>query len=283
MIRCRVCHSPSTFFIFNSPDTHGRHPLSQRQFPLYCCSTCGAYFLNNLSPNSYPPNYYHHSVPVFIQKILNFISDQKNRPIYQYFHGRFPVRLLDVGAGEGDFLLSLPSKKFISTGIDINSGATNIAQNKGLKVICGNIDYHSFGSQKFDCITLWHVLEHLPHPQATLRRLRHLLSPDGLLVVTTPNTQSFGFRLGQKNFFHLDSPRHLSLLNPQSLNHLLISSGFSTWKIQNNFYEYPLDLFWSLRRSPWRFLIYPTYPIIKLVDPETILALATAATSPKVP
>jgi SAM-dependent methyltransferase len=44
--------------------------------------------------------------------------------------------------------------------------------------------------RKFDVITLYHVLEHVPDPSSTIRRCGDLLNPGGFLFIAVPNDVS---------------------------------------------------------------------------------------------
>jgi SAM-dependent methyltransferase len=66
-------------------------------------------------------------------------------------------------------------------------------------------------------VTLVHVIEHLPTPAALLRRVVSWIRPGGRLFVAYPNPASWQARLFGPAWFHLDPPRHLSLVPPESL------------------------------------------------------------------
>ena len=82
------------------------------------------------------------------------------------------------------------------------------------------------GEEKFDVITLWHVLEHVENPDMLLKKLKMLLDKNGLLVMSVPNIQSFQFYIFGRNTFHLDIPRHLVHYSPRTIEKLLKKSGF---------------------------------------------------------
>jgi SAM-dependent methyltransferase len=69
-------------------------------------------------------------------------------------------------------------------------------------------------TDNFDVITLWHSIEHLPHPWDVIRRAAQRLNPGGILLVATPNPDSFEFSLLGGCWVHLDAPRHFYLLPP---------------------------------------------------------------------
>ena len=53
-----------------------------------------------------------------------------------------------------------------------------------------------------------------------------------MLYIDTPNMQSQGAALFQKNWRGLETPRHLVLFNPASLKSLLNATGFEGTKIE---------------------------------------------------
>ncbi|MDH5573814.1 MAG: class I SAM-dependent methyltransferase, partial [Gammaproteobacteria bacterium] len=128
-----------------------------------------------------------------------------------------------------------------------------------------NID---FKNEKFDVITLWHVLEHIDDPVYLFNKLYNLLSDNGILVVQVPNSDSLGFKLGKQYWFHLDTPRHLIIYNKNSFNILCEKTGFSVSQIKNEFYDYPQDLLWSLMKSNWKYPIIPIYPVMRILSAE---------------
>jgi SAM-dependent methyltransferase len=99
---------------------------------------------------------------------------------------RISGSLLDVGTGTGQFL-SIARESFTVLGTEVSESAVRIAKNKyGLDVKQGQVEDIHFDT-RFDVITLFHVLEHVPNPLSTLRRCRELLNSDGILVVAVPN------------------------------------------------------------------------------------------------
>lgn len=94
--------------------------------------------------------------------------------------------LLDIGTGTGQFL-ALAKGCFTVKGTEVSESAVHIATERyGVDVIRGQIEELQFPSN-FDVVTLFHVLEHVPDPLATVRKCRQLLNPGGLLVIAVPN------------------------------------------------------------------------------------------------
>ena len=45
--------------------------------------------------------------------------------------------------------------------------------------------------KKFDVITMFHVLEHLPNQVDTLKQLKKLLKPKGNIIIEIPHANDF--------------------------------------------------------------------------------------------
>ena len=98
-------------------------------------------------------------------------------------------RLLDVGAGFGDFMKAARDAGWVAWGLEPSFEACE----EGRRIfpetlICGTSDEAQFESGFFDAITLWNVVDCLPDPQQSLSRLRKWLRPGGCLFIRTPNT-----------------------------------------------------------------------------------------------
>ena len=178
------------------------------------------------------------------------------------------ISILDIGCGEGNFLSYLDSKKFDKTGIEINNEGYKATKIKGINVFNQDISGVNFDGKKFDVISLWHVLEHIKEPKLLFENIKKNLNNNGIVIFQIPNTGSIGFKYGKKNWFHMDSPRHLMLYNIKSVKKLCELTGFKIVSIKNEFYDYPLDLFWSIRKSSIKFLVYPLYPMFKFFSKE---------------
>ncbi|HEX2330795.1 MAG TPA: class I SAM-dependent methyltransferase [Candidatus Angelobacter sp.] len=155
-------------------------------------------------------------------------------------------RLLDVGAGIGEFLHY--AQPFFSevTGTEVSSAGVEVASQKfGVNVRRGQVENMDLPLGYFDMISIFHVLEHVPNPVSFLARLRELLCPGGLVVCAVPNDvlawrsrqNSLGKRLGRKKFKNfsavLGTPKvssveeiHLSHFTAPVLGKLFKDSGF---------------------------------------------------------
>lgn len=284
---CKICNSEEVVNIFDSANTHGRHMLDATfRFNIFSCQACGVIFVGNVIVNEayyskyYQQDYYdsgikgnfiNQALGLFGKVVIGFKESEILKNLKPQKSAK--LRILDIGCGAGDFLANINSKVFEKHGVEVNPDGYEKCRQKNLKVFNNELKESGFESEYFDVITMWHVLEHLDRPGDFLVEVRRILKNGGLLIVATPNTDSWGFRLGLKDWFHLDSPRHLILYNRGSLRLLLEKTGFKARNFKKIPYDFPLDLFWSVRKSKFRFFIYLIYPLFKILSGETFLAV----------
>lgn len=126
--------------------------------------------------------------------------------------------LLDIGCGTGDFLLTCKNNGWNVVGIEPNKNAKNIAETKLTSPIYTDID--NVLSKRFDVITLWHVLEHLPNLEEYISKLKQLLKPSGILIVAVPNFKSYDALYYKQFWAAFDVPRHLWHFSKKSIQEL---------------------------------------------------------------
>lgn len=114
------------------------------------------------------------------------------------------------------------------TGLDVDSLAVASARSRGLDVREGTLSSQSFEENSFDVVAMSHVIEHLHDPRSILSDCLRVLRPGGRLVLITPNTNSWGYRLYRQHWMPLDPPRHLHLFNRRNLARLVSEAGFSS-------------------------------------------------------
>jgi len=125
--------------------------------------------------------------------------------------------LLDIGAGTGDFLKQAKQYNWIISGVEPNEGARKLAQEKGIDL---SKSIEDFQGKKFDVITLWHVLEHLPDLKKTVLNLETLLNPEGTLIIAVPNFRSYDANYYKTFWAAYDVPRHLWHFSRKSMEKL---------------------------------------------------------------
>ncbi|KKQ70791.1 hypothetical protein A2192_00345 [Candidatus Nomurabacteria bacterium RIFOXYA1_FULL_35_17] len=284
MKTCLVCHYPNPVFLFNSKNKHGRHLLSVNKFKIFQCQNCHSLLLDttNLKIDQefyktfYPSDYYLNQ-----NKILNTFTTYYTKISFFFIKLLISIHLpknikhpkvFDIGCGSGEFLSQLPSK-YKKYGIDINPISAQLIQNHKIKFQIKDFLQSNPKSNYYHLVTAFHVIEHIANPQLFLQKIYKSLKPGGLALISFPNSNSFGSKLGKQNWFHLDSPRHLFIPNKTSIHILLTKYNLKFSRFYHPYFDYPLDLFWSLPNLLTKIIVLPFYPIFKLFDQETLLLI----------
>lgn len=154
-------------------------------------------------------------------------------------------RVLDVGCGAGEFLARARRCGWQAQGVEPDPQAVARCRSQGLDVIQGDIAALGDTASRFDLITLSHVIEHVHDPRWVLQQCHRLLRPGGTLWLETPNLLARGHALFGPHWRGLETPRHLVLFNPASLQQALASTGFGevTWLAT------PDSLAWTYEQS----------------------------------
>lgn len=188
-----------------------------------------------------------------------------------------PIRLLDWGGGTGFYANAFAQAGLAVTMMDIDPQSCAYATEKfGGRFEVINADPIAYDTpMEFDIVFCNQVIEHYAEPRQLMRRLRDLLTPGGIAIITTPNQQCKEFWFRPHWFFHYlgvvrtglpvamikflrvpwaccDPPRHVHAFCSRSLHALLEKEGFETL---SSFSESILDQYYSTGRDPmnWKF------------------------------
>src|SRR5262249_31237253 len=119
-------------------------------------------------------------------------------------------RLLDYGCGSGCYAAKMKQLGWQVTAMDFNaSSLAAIAGRFHLPVLAGKLPHPKVKPGSFDAITMGCVLEHVTDPHELMEAATRVLAPGGLLLVTVPSINSWGFRAFGADWPGLDLPRHL--------------------------------------------------------------------------
>jgi SAM-dependent methyltransferase len=138
--------------------------------------------------------------------------------------------VLDVGGGCGwmlDLIRAVDARVAHTEIVDLDPRAGDEARRRGHAYTCVRIEEFE-SSRNFDLILLLNLIEHVEAPRRVLARLAERLSPDGLILVKTPNHDSLDARLFAKSFWGgLHVPRHWTIFTKRSFGKLLLGTGLS--------------------------------------------------------
>jgi SAM-dependent methyltransferase len=167
--------------------------------------------------------------------ILSYLQDGRGK------------RLLDVGAAQGDMAQLLAHRGYEVTAVEGDPGLAAIARTKCSNVVVANLDepIADWGGP-FDVLVYGDVLEHLKDPLTVLININRQLKPDGVVVVSVPNSAHAWVRLqmlvGRFDYAErgiLDKT-HLRFFTLKSFHRLLEEAGLQLVQLRTTPAPLPL-------------------------------------------
>jgi|RhiMetdeSRZDD1v2_1073273.scaffolds.fasta_scaffold04404_17 SAM-dependent methyltransferase len=209
-LACPLCQGPSSF-VFKTRDRN--RGLSDDEFSYRLCDRCGTIFLADPPKDLgryYPDEYY--VLPNGDALAQAARAERYKLAMIQPYasHGR----LVEIGPGPGTFALAAREAGYEVTGIEMDERSCEHLQTAiGVEAVQSDSPASALADlPPSRVIAMWHVLEHLPDPWASLDAAARNLGPDGVLAVAVPNPRALQFRMMRARWPHVDAPRHLFLI-----------------------------------------------------------------------
>lgn len=155
---------------------------------------------------------------------IKLLTDKKN------------ISLLDIGCSYGLFLKKVHEQGWDGFGIEPSEQEVRFAQERFHINVAQTTIEDFVSDKKWDVITFWDVLEHLPDPFNVLQKIKSMLNGDGILIIRVPNGRGLIHRLSfsayvvSLGFFNFPLKKlfenHLHIYTEPSLNEMLRKAGF---------------------------------------------------------
>ena len=224
------------------------------------CQACGLVTLNSLEhirTGHYENSGMHGEASQTMEEWLYETAEDDQRRFKMLHKMILNKKVLDFGSGNGGFMLQAEPVASNIFGIELEKrvkehwkGRLNIFPN--IQSVRG----------KYDLITAFHVIEHLPNPKLVLRKLSECLESDGQIVVEVPSSEDALITIYDCDTFQRFTywSQHLFLFNADTLKSLAEQAGLKTVSVEQ-FQRYPLSnhLHWLSQGKPgghkkWDFL-----------------------------
>lgn len=239
MTNCRLCRSGKADIMFQ-----------KYSFGIAKCKHCDLIY-TDLNPN---PNFFS---DYYSKDYFQSGGDKRSYENYQgeadalqaTFRKRLTIlklatkgAVLDIGCAYGYFLTVMP-KGWSKFGVEVSTHAAKFASklNKDAKVINGELTSNTFNAAKFDLITLWDVIEHLPDPLSVLQTSYRLLKKGGKIALTTGDVDSAFAKFQGQNWHLYNPPQHLSYFSTTTIIKILKKAGFKKISVIHPSAYYPLS------------------------------------------
>ena len=227
---CPVCEKNEFTDFMSCVD----HTVTKESFKLMRCTTCN-FVLTNPQPDQEKLGKYYLSddyishtgkAKSFIDQLYLFLRKRSLKWKLSLLP-QTKGRLLDYGCGTGEFLRTCQINGWTINGIE----PSPIARGKA-KVLTGiTIKSHLEEThEKYDAISLWHVLEHIGDLNKKITQLSNCLKEDGQLFIAVPNHKSFDAKYYRQLWAGYDVPRHLWHFNQSTTQEILKKNGLTIVK-----------------------------------------------------
>ena len=228
---CPICHAPGVADMFvKSGFNHSE------------CTTCHHQFVNPMPDEASIQYWYdsseHHKA---FNHLIETVAEQRKELLYkkrltQLRETTAFRSILEVGCGTGGFLSFLKSvhPDVAVYGCDLSVHAVEICKQNGIEAFHSGAEALDYGRYSFDVIVLYEVIEHLVNPESVLAQIRERARPATRLLMTTPNTDGFDFKMLGRTYRGYMPPGHLHLFGKQSMRALLERLGYSDIEIRGN-------------------------------------------------
>jgi 2-polyprenyl-3-methyl-5-hydroxy-6-metoxy-1,4-benzoquinol methylase len=225
---CPVCGSAGISKVFRAKD----NTVSQEYFDIYHCRNCQVRFTQDPPSETYIGDYYRsenyisHSdtskglINRIYRVVRNYSLNQKKKLI-EKITGLKSGELLDVGSGTGHFAAAMRNGGWNVTGLEPDEGARSVALQQSLSQLLPIEELFNLPDNKFDVITLWHVLEHVHDVKKYISTFKKVLKDNGKLFIAVPNYTSYDAESYKEHWAAYDVPRHLYHFTPHTMQWLM--------------------------------------------------------------
>lgn len=145
---------------------------------------------------------------------LRFYPENKDRSFYEHIHrylfAKELVKGLDVldiscGEGYGSKLLSENARAVLGADIDkdIIESAKIKYESENLHFCVNDCTKMTFEDNSFDCIISFETIEHVEEQEKFLFEIKRVLKPNGILIISTPDTYEYSFLRNYNNPDHI--------------------------------------------------------------------------------
>jgi len=232
--KCPLCKSA----LFLNDTQIEDYSVSHEKFQLSKCSNCELKFTNprptqnDIGPYYDFPEYYSHENKIsnLTQAIYSYVRKYAVNSKVELFNTLKPAKgnLLDYGCGTGELVAKAKSEGWNVEGIEPNEKARKYASDKAQITIKKEFEGTE---QKYDVISLFHVLEHIHELRKTVKKLVTNLESGGYILIAVPNPESFDAKKYGSHWAGWDVPRHLYHFNGKSMKIFANEFGLELEKV----------------------------------------------------
>lgn len=234
-VNCPLCGSGDFKTLFIARDHFNGAP---GKYTIARCMMCSLVMQNpRPAPEAmaalYPESYEPHSLAGGADDMEKLVDGQEpRRALLEKYVAK--GRNLDVGSGDGRFMLCLKRAGWSVEGCEFVERMAEYQRGLGLSVKTGDLLTAGYATGEFDSVTFWAVLEHLYNPVETLLETSRILKPGGVAIISLPNFNSVERMAFGEYWFPLQLPHHLYFFTPRTIRKTVEKAGM---RLEKTFYS----------------------------------------------
>jgi len=215
------------------------HSTSKEKFTIVSCETCNFTFTNPRPKDESLSEYYKSDMYISHTNNTKGLFNWMYQTVRNYAIGtkvallksvKKSGRHLDIGCGTGEFLNACKNAGFSTEGIEPTELARKQAIENFNLSVSKNTNLEQFQNNKFDSISMWHVLEHVPNLNETITQFDRVLNASGKVIIAVPNHKSWDANYYKEYWAAWDIPIHLWHFSKETIEQLFNKHGFTLIK-----------------------------------------------------
>ena len=215
------------------------HTASKEKFTIVSCETCDFTFTNPRPKDESLGDYYKSDMYISHTNSSKGLFNWMYQAVRKYAIGTKLTLLksvtnfgchLDLGCGTGEFLTACQKTGFKVRGVEPSKLAREQAVNNYSLSVSEDTNLEQFKDNKFDSISMWHVLEHVPSLIKTITEFKRILNKNGKVIIAVPNHKSWDASYYGEFWAAWDVPIHLWHFSKETIELLFNKNGFKLIK-----------------------------------------------------
>jgi SAM-dependent methyltransferase len=210
------------------------------------CRECGFRFVDTSSPG-YPRDAQYAFDEEEIGPIRPGLPHIRRRVRDILAFRNSPGRAIDIGCGRGEVAIALSHRGFRCVGVDMKPRVIEHLQREfpSVEWRCATTEELAESDEKFDVLTLYHVLEHISDPKAALAQIKKLANPGALIVIEVPNVGGLEARWKGPRW-HYYKVDHVGYYRARDLQRLAEDLGLRVRHVRGyQHFSFPQDVAWK--------------------------------------
>ena len=141
-------------------------------------------------------------------------------------HLTSPHTMLEIGCAAGYFLREARLRGWQPFGVELSPMMRKRAVELVGCPVFASLDEAAASALHFDCVAMFEVIEHLADPLGFMRKVRAAMTPDAILVLSTPNFAAPEALRNPHNYHWFSPPAHVSYFTATTLRDSVKNAGF---------------------------------------------------------